>query len=77
MVLGTFALYDSLIDMDKALLGAYYTYAFPDPRVCRLKNGKPDIYRPDILEKGLATTREIAGYIWTYRQQRAAQKNNN
>lgn len=77
LVMGTFALYDSLIDMDKVLLSTYYTYALPDPRVCRIVNGKPDIYRPDILEKELATTKEIAGYIWAYRKQKAAAKTEN
>jgi hypothetical protein len=72
IILGTLFLYDSLMDMDKALLSSYYTYAFTDPRVYRLKNNKPDIYRPDILEKGLQATREIIDKIWMYRKQRNA-----
>ena len=74
LVVGTFALYDSLMDMDKVLASTYYTYTFPDPRVCRIVNGKTDIYRPDILEKGLNATREITGYIWDYRRRKAAGK---
>jgi hypothetical protein len=70
LVLGTVALYDSVIDMDKVLLSTYYTYAFADPRVCRLAGGKPDIYRPDLLEKTLRTTREIIGYLWMYRKEK-------
>lgn len=68
LVVGSFILYDSLMDMDKVLLGTFYTYAFTDPEVCRVKNGKPDIFRPDILEKKLRTTREIIQYIWTSRE---------
>jgi hypothetical protein len=74
IIIGTFALYDSLMEMDKILISTFYTYAFPDPRVCRIVNGKPEIYRPDILEKGLRTTKEIAGYLWAYREKKAGQK---
>jgi hypothetical protein len=66
--------YDSLVDMDKILVSTFYTYAFADPKVCRIKNGKPEIYRPDLLEKGLRATKEITSYLWAYRQQRAAVK---
>jgi hypothetical protein len=70
LVVGSFILYDSLMDMDKVLLNTFYTYAFADPAVCRIKNGKPDIFRPDLLEKKLRITREIIGYIWYYRKNR-------
>ena len=53
IILGTFLLYDSLMEMDKILLSSYYTCAFTDPKVYRIKNNKPDIYRPDLLEKEL------------------------
>lgn len=68
LVVGSFVLYDSLMDMDKVLLNTFYTYAFADPAVCRIKNGKPDIYRPDLLEKKLRITKEIIGHIWYYRK---------
>jgi hypothetical protein len=74
LIVGTFALYDSLMDMDKILISTFYTYAFPDPRVCRVVGGKPEIYRPDLLEQGLRATKEIAGYLWSYREKKAAQK---
>jgi hypothetical protein len=66
--------YDSLMEMDKILLSTFYTYAFADPKVCRMKNGKPEIYRPDLLEKGLRATKEITSYLWAYREQKAAIK---
>src|SRR5437773_827079 len=71
IILGTFLLYDSLMEMDKILLSSYYTYAFTDPKIYRIKNNKPDIYRPDLLEKELNTTREIVQRIWLYRKQKA------
>jgi hypothetical protein len=74
IVLGTVIKYDSLMAMDKVLLSTYYTYAFTDPEVYRLTNSKPDIYRPDILEKKLRTTKEIVGYIWENRKKKNEQK---
>ena len=74
IIVGTFALYDSLIEMDKILISTFYTYGFADPRVCRVVKGKPEIYRPDILEQGLRTTKEIAGYLWAYREKKAVPK---
>jgi hypothetical protein len=70
IIVGTFVLYDSLMDMDKILLSTYYTYAFADPESCRVKNNKPDIFRPDILERKLRTTKEIIGYIWFSRERK-------
>jgi len=74
IVIGTFILYDSLMDMDKILVNSFYTYAFTDPQVCRIKNNKPDIFRPDILEQKLRTTKEIVGYIWMNRRAKADKK---
>lgn len=73
-VLGTFVAYDSLMKMDKILLSTFYTYAFADPRVSRVKNNKPDIFRPDILERKLAIVKEIITQIWYYRDQRTGKK---
>ncbi len=70
IVIGTVFKYDSLMPMDKILLSTYYTYAFTDPEVYRITKNKPDIYRPDILEKKLRTTKEIVGYIWENRKKK-------
>lgn len=70
IVVGSFVLYDSLMDMDKIMISTFYTYAFADPQACRIVNNKPDIFRPDILERKLRLTREIIGYIWLNREQR-------
>ena len=71
IVVGTFILYDSLMEMDKVLLNSFYTYAFTDPEISHIANNKPEIYRPDILEKKLRLTKDIIGYIWAYRKQKA------
>jgi hypothetical protein len=68
MILGTMVLYDSLIQMDRMLINTFYTYAFTDPRVCRIENNKPDIFRPDLLEKYLRGTAEIINRIQGYRR---------
>jgi hypothetical protein len=73
-VLGAFVAYDSLMKMDKILLSTFYTYAFADPRVSRVKNNKPDIFRPDILERKLAILKEIITQIWYYRDQKMGKK---
>lgn len=70
IVIGTVCAYDSLMEMDKILLGTFYTYAFADPEVCRITNNKPDIFRPDLLERKLRTTREIVGYVWENRKRK-------
>jgi hypothetical protein len=60
--------------MDKILLSTFYTYAFADPEACRILNNKPEIVRPDILEKKLRTTRELVNYIWINRKNKAEKK---
>jgi hypothetical protein len=73
-VVGTLLLYDSLVQMDKILINSYYTYAFTDPQACRIRNNKPDIFRPDILEQKLQTTKEIIGYIYANRKLKSDKK---
>ena len=55
---------------NKILLSTFYTYAFADPGVSRVRNNKPDIFRPDILERKLASLKEIIRHIWYYRDQK-------
>lgn len=74
LVLGTFFMYDSVMEMDKILVSTYYTYAFTDPRVYRVTNNKPQFFRPDLLEKNLALTKKLCEYIWHYRKQKLAKR---
>ena len=68
LILGTFVAYDSLVDMAKVLTSTFYTYGFADPRVCRMENNKPVIYRPDLLEQGLMRTKEMVNNIFASRE---------
>jgi len=67
-VMGIFILYDSVLEMDKVLVNVFYTYAYADPRISKMIEGKPQITRPDLLEKHLAMNKEIINYIWYNRK---------
>jgi len=70
LVLGTFFVYDSTMDMARILVSTFYTYAFADPRVCRITNNHPDIFRPDLLEQGQRALKEMVASVWAYRKQK-------
>ena len=59
--------YDNLFEVDHVLLAAFYTYAFADPEVCRIEEGKPVISRPDLIEEKLHTVREMIEKVTKYR----------
>ncbi len=61
--------YDRLIKMDEVLTNTFSTYCFADPAVSIIKDGKPEIVRPDIMEAKLRNVKEIVGYILAYRKQ--------
>ena len=67
LALQTFVLYDSLVDMEKILVNSFYTYALTDPEIAIIKNGKPQIVHPDILETKFNKMKEIVNYILFYR----------
>ncbi len=69
LIISVFCAYDTAIVMDKALMNTFYTYALSDPRVCRITNDKPDIFRPDLLEQWARNLKEILAYISYYREQ--------
>jgi len=66
-VIAVMIMYDGLMTMDEVLLNTYYTYGLSDPRVTRMVDNKPDIFRPDLLEQGLNATRELVQYVRSYR----------
>lgn len=51
--------FDEILPVDEILLASFYTYAFFDPKITKLGNGKPDVYRPDIFEEYFRRTKEI------------------
>jgi hypothetical protein len=69
LVIETIIPFDKLMDMEKVMVSTFYTYAFLDPKVCMIKNGKPVVIRPDIVEKEFGQLKEIIRYIDSYRKQ--------
>ncbi|NOR28248.1 MAG: hypothetical protein GQ540_06940 [Lutibacter sp.] len=61
--------FDKVIPSDKLVVNAFYTYAFFDPKITTIENGKPNIYRPDVFEDYLRRTKEIVAYITYFRAQ--------
>lgn len=61
--------YDSVFPTDEVTTAAFYTYAFFDPKITKLENGKPNIYRPDIFEELFRNTQEIVSYVAYFRKQ--------
>jgi len=59
--------YDQAIEADKIVNSAFYTYALLDPRITKIVDGKPDIYRPDIMEELFHYANEISAYVLTER----------
>jgi hypothetical protein len=68
--------YDSVIPIDKVVSAAFYTYAFFDPQITEIVDGKPNVLRPDIFETHLKNTNEIIYYIKYLREQSISQKEN-
>lgn len=75
LVLKSILAYDSILEMDKVMVGVFYTYCFMDPEIGTVVDGQPEITRPDILEQKLRTVREMVGYILAYREQQAEKEN--
>lgn len=67
--------YDSVIPSDKVVSSAFYTYAFFDPQITEIVEGKPNVLRPDIFETHLKNTNEIIYYIKYLREQKKASEN--
>lgn len=70
LVVKSILAYDQLLKMDEVLVATFYTYSFMDPEVSVIKDGKPEITRPDLLEAKLRSVKEITGYIYSYRKQK-------
>lgn len=68
--------YDGLFDMERVIISTFYTYAFMDPEIGSIEDGKIDITRPDILEEKLHVVKEMVTYIHAYRQQNAEPEEN-
>jgi len=54
---------DRKVDMEKVLVSSFYTYIFFDPQASTMKDGKPEILHPEILENKLAVINELSRYV--------------
>ena len=61
--------YDSIVPSDKLMTASFYTYAFFDPKITKIVDGKPDVYRPDLFEEYFRRTKEIVAYVAMLRKQ--------
>jgi len=74
MVLKFMYAYDKVVPADKLVTASFYTYAFFDPQITTITDGKPSVDRPDLFEAHLRTTKEIVTYIAALRKQEIATK---
>lgn len=62
---------DQILEMDRVLIAAYYTYIPFDPEVFTIVNGRTErVKRPDIAEKKLIATKAIAELVYADRKTR-------
>ncbi|MDC8002667.1 hypothetical protein POV27_01265 [Aureisphaera galaxeae] len=66
--------YDKAFPTDEVVVASFYTYAFFDPAITDLSEGKPNVHRPDIFEDYLRRTQEIVTYIEYFRNEEAKTK---
>ncbi len=66
--------YDKVFPTDDVLVASFYTYAFFDPAITHLEQGKPNVHRPDIFEEYLRRTQEIVTYIHYFRNEETKTK---
>jgi hypothetical protein len=66
-VLTVLVTYDELFEMDKVMSSVLFTYGLVDPRISTLKNGIPEVKRPDLFENLRNEVKSINGYILGYR----------
>jgi hypothetical protein len=62
--------YDTAVRMDRVLISAFYTYALFDPEIGTLKNGRPAIYHPEILEAKLNVVSQLTEKVLEARKAR-------
>lgn len=55
--------YDQVFNMDKILVGTYYTYCYMDPEIGEIVDGSPEIKAPHIMEEKLRAVKEILFYV--------------
>lgn len=67
MVVKSILTYDKILKMDKVLISTFYTYCYMDPEIGNIKDGKPVIVAPHILEEKLRAVQEIIFHVEQYK----------
>ncbi|WP_143031826.1 hypothetical protein [Flavobacterium gillisiae] len=75
LVIKSILAYDEVFKMDEMLVNVFYTYSFMDPEISIIKDGRPEIVRPDILEEKLGNVKEMVAYVLKYREQKELKAN--
>lgn len=65
LVLNTMMFYTKAYEVDKIISAAFYTYCYTDPTIGAIKNNKPEILYPNVMENKLNTSNEIIARILT------------
>jgi hypothetical protein len=67
LIMKSILAYEKYLKMDEIMINTFYTFCFMDPEISVIKEGKPEIVHPDILEKKLSYVKEMVGFIKNYR----------
>ena len=73
LVIKTMVQYDKILEVDRALVGTFYTYTFADPEIVDIQGNQPQIMRPDVLEDKLDDLNEMINYVLYFRELRNEQ----
>ena len=74
IVVKTVLAYDRLFIMDKVLVSSFYTYCYTDPEIGTIKNGQPDITKPNVLETKFDAMKEIIYFVEKYKKEHPEEK---
>lgn len=67
VVTRTLLLYTKVYEVEKIISASFYTYCYTDPTIGTVKNNKPEILHPEMMEKKLKDTNEIISKILFYK----------
>jgi hypothetical protein len=67
LIMKSILAYEKYLKMDEIMINTFYTFCFMDPEISVIKEGKPEIVHPDVLEKKLSYVKEMVTFIKSYR----------
>ena len=68
LILSILMEYDKQIPVDEILRAGFYTYPYFDPRITVIKDGRPEIKRPDLLDEEKYMTNDLIKVILATRE---------